>query len=86
MDTLLSLARRGRTVVCTIHQPNSDITSLFDDLMLLAAVSAKAMSNDPQNSSCACPAVTIVVADVGLTVGSGSQLYSLSLHDNMLCM
>jgi hypothetical protein len=39
MDTLLSLARRNRTVVCTIHQPNSDITSLFDDLMLLAAVS-----------------------------------------------
>lgn len=34
----MSLARRSplRTVVCTIHQPSSDITELFDDFMLLA--------------------------------------------------
>ena len=28
--------RKNRTVVCTIHQPNSDITALFDDFMLLS--------------------------------------------------
>ncbi|KAL6761569.1 P-loop containing nucleoside triphosphate hydrolase protein [Haematococcus lacustris] len=37
MEGLVRLARKDRTVVCTIHQPNSDITALFDDLMLLAA-------------------------------------------------
>ncbi|KAG1681175.1 hypothetical protein FOA52_015618 [Chlamydomonas sp. UWO 241] len=36
IDALLMLARKRRTVVCTIHQPNSDITDMFDDLMLLA--------------------------------------------------
>lgn len=37
IDALAKLASRGRTVVCTIHQPNSDITDYFDDFMLLAA-------------------------------------------------
>lgn len=37
MDMLVSLARRDRTVVLTIHQPNSAITALFDDFLLLAA-------------------------------------------------
>ncbi len=37
MEVLRRLARSGRTVVSTIHQPNSDITALFDDLLVLAA-------------------------------------------------
>lgn len=37
METLVALARRQRTVVCTIHQPNSDITDMFDDFILLAS-------------------------------------------------
>jgi ABC-type multidrug transport system ATPase subunit len=37
MSTLRDLAKSGRTIVCTIHQPNSDIYHLFDQLMLLAA-------------------------------------------------
>ncbi|KAG2452090.1 hypothetical protein HYH02_003126 [Chlamydomonas schloesseri] len=36
MSSLVRLARKGRTVVCTIHQPNSDITDCFDDYLLLA--------------------------------------------------
>lgn len=36
MEMLVRLARSGRTVVVTIHQPNSLITSLFDDFMLLS--------------------------------------------------
>lgn len=35
-DTLRELARSGRTVISTIHQPNSDIFMNFDRLMLLA--------------------------------------------------
>uniref|UniRef100_A0A7S4U5Y3 ABC transporter domain-containing protein n=1 Tax=Paramoeba aestuarina TaxID=180227 RepID=A0A7S4U5Y3_9EUKA len=34
---LQNLARKGRTVVCTIHQPSADIFHLFDDLMLIAS-------------------------------------------------
>ena len=37
MQNIIELARRkGTVVICTIHQPNSLITSLFDDLLLLA--------------------------------------------------
>ncbi|KAK9824375.1 hypothetical protein WJX72_009828 [[Myrmecia] bisecta] len=36
INCLVMLARKHRTVVCTIHQPNSDITDNFDDLLLLA--------------------------------------------------
>ncbi|GMH37379.1 hypothetical protein BSKO_05252 [Bryopsis sp. KO-2023] len=36
MKTLRNLAAKGRTVVCTIHQPNSDIVETFDDFALLA--------------------------------------------------
>lgn len=33
---LKRMAGQGRTIALTIHQPNSDITELFDDLLLLA--------------------------------------------------
>lgn len=36
MVTLRSLADSGRTIIQTIHQPNSDIYETFDKLMLLA--------------------------------------------------
>lgn len=36
IGTLKALCVRGRTVVCTIHQPRSDIFAQFDTLMLLA--------------------------------------------------
>ena len=36
MKILKDLAKSGRTVIQTIHQPNSDIFDLFDKLMLLA--------------------------------------------------
>jgi len=36
MKTLRALASKGRTVVLTIHQPNSDIVDTFDDFMLLS--------------------------------------------------
>jgi energy-coupling factor transporter ATP-binding protein EcfA2 len=36
MRTLRRITSVGRTVVLTIHQPNSDITELFDDFILMA--------------------------------------------------
>eukprot|EP01137_Pigoraptor_chileana_P025804 Opistho-2@95843 len=36
VETLASLAKSGRTVVFTIHQPRSDIYALFDSVLLLA--------------------------------------------------
>eukprot|EP00027_Filamoeba_sp_ATCC50430_P001778 CAMPEP_0168555874 /NCGR_PEP_ID=MMETSP0413-20121227/8573_1 /TAXON_ID=136452 /ORGANISM="Filamoeba nolandi, Strain NC-AS-23-1" /LENGTH=847 /DNA_ID=CAMNT_0008586765 /DNA_START=41 /DNA_END=2584 /DNA_ORIENTATION=- len=36
VESLQNLAKSGRTVICTIHQPNSQIFQLFDNLILLA--------------------------------------------------
>mmetsp|Transcript_47254 Transcript_47254/g.118992 ORF Transcript_47254/g.118992 Transcript_47254/m.118992 type:complete len:667 (-) Transcript_47254:105-2105(-) len=36
MELILKLARGGRTVLATIHQPNSQVYGLFDKLMLLS--------------------------------------------------
>ncbi|CAG0883457.1 unnamed protein product [Cyprideis torosa] len=36
IGVLRTLAGRGRTLVCTIHQPSSEVFSLFDRLLLLA--------------------------------------------------
>lgn len=36
MEILRDLALSGRTIISTIHQPNSDIYEMFDRLMLLA--------------------------------------------------
>ncbi len=35
MKTMLLIAKTGRTVVSTIHQPSSDIYNRFDKLILL---------------------------------------------------
>ncbi|KAH8725542.1 ABC transporter-like protein [Phaeosphaeriaceae sp. PMI808] len=35
IKTLQNLARRGRTIIVTIHQPRSEIFSLFDNIVLL---------------------------------------------------
>ncbi|EFA77807.1 hypothetical protein PPL_09305 [Heterostelium album PN500] len=35
-QTMVSIARQNRTVICTIHQPRSDIFKLFDQVMLLS--------------------------------------------------
>ncbi len=36
MEVLKDMAATGRTVISTIHQPNSDIYNMFDKLMLMA--------------------------------------------------
>eukprot|EP00045_Choanoeca_perplexa_P006495 m.55527 g.55527 ORF g.55527 m.55527 type:complete len:690 (-) comp13657_c0_seq1:26-2095(-) len=36
INSLLTLARAGRTVICTLHQPRSEIFSMMDQLMLLS--------------------------------------------------
>ena len=36
VETLRALALEGRTIVCTIHQPQSSIYSLFDKILLLS--------------------------------------------------
>ena len=36
MEVLSDLATSGRTVISTIHQPNSEIFDLFDELILLS--------------------------------------------------
>ncbi len=37
ISTLKTLAMKGRTITCTIHQPRSEIWNLFDQSLLLAA-------------------------------------------------
>ena len=36
VDALKQLAQEGRTVICTIHQPSSQIYAEFDRLLLMA--------------------------------------------------
>lgn len=36
VDSMKSLASKGKTIVCTIHQPSSEIFERFDKLCLLA--------------------------------------------------
>ena len=36
VSTLQSLAKRGTAIICTIHQPSSQLFSMFDQVMLLA--------------------------------------------------
>jgi len=36
MRAVHNIAKQGRTVVCTVHQPSAEIFSLFSDLVLLA--------------------------------------------------
>jgi ABC-type multidrug transport system ATPase subunit len=36
IECLKNLARQGKTVICTIHQPSSNVFQLFDKLYLLA--------------------------------------------------
>ena len=36
VDCMKKLTNQGKTIICTIHQPSSDIFSQFDKLCLLA--------------------------------------------------
>ena len=38
VDLLSQLTKRGTTIICTIHQPSSDIFQMFDNLLLLRLV------------------------------------------------
>jgi ABC-type multidrug transport system ATPase subunit len=36
VDSMKNLAKQGKTIICTIHQPSSEIFEMFDKLSLLA--------------------------------------------------
>jgi ATP-binding cassette, subfamily G (WHITE), eye pigment precursor transporter len=36
VESMKNLSRQGKTIVCTIHQPSSEIFDLFDQLCLVA--------------------------------------------------
>ena len=36
VDCMKKLAQQGKTIICTIHQPSSEIFEMFDRLCLLA--------------------------------------------------
>jgi len=47
IQTLVNLSRKNRTIITTIHQPNSNMYSLFDNVMLLAR--GETIYNGPAN-------------------------------------
>ena len=36
VDSMKNMAQQGKTIICTIHQPSSEIFNKFDSLCLLA--------------------------------------------------
>lgn len=36
VECMKNLAKKGKTIICTIHQPSSEIFELFDKLCLMA--------------------------------------------------
>jgi ABC-type multidrug transport system ATPase subunit len=36
VEVLRDMAQSGRTIICTIHQPSSEVFSIFDQLLLMA--------------------------------------------------
>jgi ATP-binding cassette, subfamily G (WHITE), eye pigment precursor transporter len=36
IECLKGLAKRGKTIICTIHQPSSEIFAMFDRICLMA--------------------------------------------------
>ena len=36
VEVLKSLAAKGKTVICTIHQPSSEVFAMFDRILLMA--------------------------------------------------
>lgn len=36
VQTLKNMAHAGKTVICTIHQPSSELYAMFDKLLLMA--------------------------------------------------
>lgn len=48
LDVLVSLAKEGRTIICTIHQPRSDMFSHFGNILLLAKGGIPAYNGQPR--------------------------------------
>lgn len=42
---LNKMASRGRTIICTIHQPSTDVFNLFENLLLMADGQVAYMGN-----------------------------------------
>lgn len=36
VQVLKNLAQRGKTVICTIHQPSSEVYAMFDKILLMS--------------------------------------------------
>lgn len=36
VDSMRNLAKKGKTIICTIHQPSSEVYEMFDRLFLMA--------------------------------------------------
>lgn len=50
IEKLRQLALRGKTVICSIHQPASGVFDLFHSVILLAPGGELAYQGDPQQS------------------------------------
>lgn len=48
LEVLKSLAAEGRTVICTIHQPRSDMFNSFGNILLLAKGGRSAFNGSPE--------------------------------------
>ena len=90
--TLNKIAEAGRTVALTIHQPNSDITELFDDFILMAKGRIMYAGAPLTSSRRSCqlfrPPVVFVMALAGCSLVAdvlGSRLH-IHYHSSASCL
>lgn len=48
VTVLKSLAEKGKTIICTIHQPSSEVFSMFDKILLMAEGRVAFLGTPPQ--------------------------------------
>ncbi|KAL8002465.1 putative pleiotropic drug resistance protein PDR/CDR [Plasmopara halstedii] len=77
MDGVRKVANTGRTVICTIHQPSSEVFSVFDCLLLLKRGGETVVAKLPENYNPATWMLEVIGAGVGSNNGDETDFVKI---------